>query len=95
MRRELLDNGNIWQKSDGRWIGTVRYKDEFGEAQRKNFSAKKKKDLQVKINKYVETKELEDIDNYIVPCSLNDKQGILGSFKIGLDKYNEEMNKNK
>ena len=47
-----------------------------------------------KINKYVETKELEDIDNYIVPCSLNDKQGILGSYKIGLDKYNEEMNKN-
>ena len=54
MRRELLDNGNIWQKADGRWIGTVRYKDEFGETQRKNFSAKKKKDLQVKINKYVE-----------------------------------------
>jgi len=46
-----------------------------------------------KINKYVQTKELEDIDNYIVPCSLDDKQGILGSFKIGLDKYNEEMSK--
>ena len=30
MKRELLDNGNIWQKSDGRWIGMVRYKDEFG-----------------------------------------------------------------
>ena len=23
MKRELLDNGNIWQKSDGRWIGLV------------------------------------------------------------------------
>ena len=46
-----------------------------------------------KINNYIETKELKDIDNYIVPCSLNDKQGILGSFKIGLDKYNEEINK--
>ena len=43
MKRELLDNGNIWQKSDGRWIGMVRYKDEFGVAQRKSFSSKKKK----------------------------------------------------
>ena len=46
-----------------------------------------------KINKYVDTKELEDIDNYIVSNSLEDKGGILGSFKIGLDKYNEEVNK--
>ena len=23
MKRELLDNGNIWQKSDGRWIGIL------------------------------------------------------------------------
>ncbi len=48
MKRELLDNGNIWQKSDGRWIGLVRYKDEFGETQRKSFSSKKKKTLQAK-----------------------------------------------
>ena len=46
MKRELLDNGNIWQKADGRWIGLVRYKDEFGVAQRKSFSSKKKKTLQ-------------------------------------------------
>ena len=44
-----------------------------------------------KINKYLETKELENIDDYIIPCSLNDKQGILGSFKIGLDCYNESL----
>ena len=49
MKRELLDNGNIWQKSDGRWIGLVRYKDEFGVTQRKSFSSKKKKTLQAKI----------------------------------------------
>ena len=53
MKRELLDNGNIWQKSDGRWIGLVRYKDEFGETQRKSFSSKKKKTLQAKITEYV------------------------------------------
>jgi hypothetical protein len=45
MKRELLDNGNIWRKGDGRWIGMVRYRDEFGVTQRKSFSAKKKKDL--------------------------------------------------
>jgi hypothetical protein len=42
MKRELLDNGNIWQKSDGRWIGMVRYRDEYGATQRKSFSSKKK-----------------------------------------------------
>ena len=30
MKRELLDKGNIWRKTDGRWIGMVRYRDEFG-----------------------------------------------------------------
>ena len=49
MKRELLDNGNIWQKSDGRWIGMVRYKDEYGVTQRKSFSSKKKKTLHAKI----------------------------------------------
>ena len=53
MKRELLDNGNIWLKTDGRWIGMVRYKDEFGVTQRKSFSAKKKKDLQAKMTAYV------------------------------------------
>ena len=55
MKRELLDNGNIWQKNDGRWIGLVRYKDEFGVTQRKSFSSKKKKTLQAKINQRRET----------------------------------------
>ena len=53
MKRKLLDNGNIWQKSDGIWIGLVRYKDEFGVTQRKSFSSKKKKTLQAKMTEYV------------------------------------------
>ena len=48
-----------------------------------------RKKVAEKINKYLITKELENLDDYIVPCSLDDRQGILGSFKIGLDKYNE------
>ena len=51
---------------------------------------KKKKN---KINNYLHTKELENMDEYIIPRSLNDKQGILGSFKIGFDKYYDEINK--
>ena len=35
------------------------------------------------INNYYVTKELEDIDNYIVPASLNDDQGIMGAIRLG------------
>ena len=34
------------------------------------------------INGYLHTKELNDLDNYIVPNSLNDKQGILGALEL-------------
>lgn len=42
-----------------------------------------------KINGYVVTKELEKIDEYIIPASLNDDQGLLGSAKIGMDAYSK------
>ena len=38
-----------------------------------------------KLNGYLETKELADMDNYIVPAGCNDDQGILGAVKLGLD----------
>ncbi len=34
---------------------------------------------------YINTKELQDIDNYIVPASLHDDQGIMGAIKLGLN----------
>ena len=37
------------------------------------------------VNGYINTKELADIDNYIVPASLHDDQGIMGCIKLGLD----------
>ena len=46
-----------------------------------------RKKVAKKINKYLITKEFENFDDYIVPFPLDDKQGILGSFNIGLDKY--------
>ncbi len=43
----------------------------------------RKKTLEL-INGYVNTKELKDIDNYIVPASLNDNQGILGCITLAV-----------
>lgn len=40
------------------------------------------------INGYINTKELRDIDNYIVPASLKDDQGIMGCIKLGLNALN-------
>ena len=37
------------------------------------------------VNKYIDTEELADIENYIVLPSLNDNQGILGCAKLGMD----------
>ena len=37
------------------------------------------------LNGYIHTKQLTDIDTYIIPPSLNDNQGILGCIKLGLD----------
>ena len=34
---------------------------------------------------YLNTPQLADMDNYIVPASLNDDQGIMGCIKLGLD----------
>lgn len=37
------------------------------------------------VNGYIKTKELDDMDNYIVPASLHDDQGIMGCIKLGLN----------
>lgn len=41
-----------------------------------------RKNVKELINNYIVTDELKDLDNYIVPCSLNDKQGIMGCLKL-------------
>ncbi len=37
------------------------------------------------VNGYILTKEMDDLDNYIVPASLNDDQGIMGAIKLAID----------
>ena len=36
------------------------------------------------LNGYIKTRELEDLDTYIVVQSLDDKQGIMGALKLGM-----------
>lgn len=40
-----------------------------------------------KVNGYIETKELSDMDSYICPAGLNDDQGIMGAIKLAMDEY--------
>ena len=42
------------------------------------------------VNGYICSKELDDIDNYIVPASLSDDQGIMGAIRLGLNALEQE-----
>lgn len=42
--------------------------------------------VQEMLNGYVQSKELEDIENYIVPASLHDDQGIMGCIKLAMNE---------
>ena len=37
------------------------------------------------LNGYLDTKELQDLDSYIVLPSLNDNQGIMGAIKLAME----------
>lgn len=41
---------------------------------------------------YIKTPELESIDTYIVPSSLNDNQGIMGCIQLAVEEFNELEN---
>ena len=44
-----------------------------------------RKKVAEKLNGYLVTKELEDLDSYIVPAGCNDDQGIMGAIKLAMD----------
>ena len=39
------------------------------------------------LNGYIKTKQLTDLDSYIVPPSLNDNQGVLGCLKLAEEAF--------
>ncbi len=44
-----------------------------------------RKETKKQLNSYVKTALLDDLNNYIVPASLNDDQGILGCIKLAME----------
>lgn len=48
-----------------------------------------REEVRNQLNAYLKTKELEAIESYIVPASLNDNQGILGCLKLAIDAKQE------
>ena len=44
-----------------------------------------RKQVKEQLNGYIKTKELADLDNYIVPASLNDNQGVLGCLQLAIN----------
>ena len=45
-----------------------------------------REEVRKQLNGYLVTKELEDLDSYIVLPSLNDNQGIMGALKLAVDE---------
>ena len=41
---------------------------------------------------YINTENLKNLDEYIVPASLNDDQGIMGAIKLAMNEYESEKN---
>ena len=50
------------------------------------YDAVSKRRSKAPVNGYIQTKELEDLDSYIVLPSLNDNQGIMGALKLAMDE---------
>ena len=53
MQKQLLTNGNVFKRTDGRWCGVVWYLTEQGERKRKSFSGTTKQEVNKKIKDYI------------------------------------------
>lgn len=47
-----------------------------------------REEVKRQLNGYIKTKELDDMEHYVVLPSLNDNQGIMGALKLALDELN-------
>lgn len=80
MKPEILTNGSVSQKSDGRWVGAVWYKDEAGERKRKSFSGTTKSEVNQKIRRYIA--EFEENVRQMDECNLTLEEGIMKWLKV-------------
>ena len=53
MQKQLLTNGKVFKRTDGRWGGTIWFSDEQGERKRKSFSGTTKQEVSKKIKDYI------------------------------------------
>lgn len=53
MQKRLLSSGNVCQRSDRQWSGTIWYKDEVGKRHRKTFSGATKREVNKKLTEYI------------------------------------------
>lgn len=49
-----------------------------------------RQEVTAQLNGYIKTKELEDMNTYIVLPSLNDNQGIMGALKLAMNELEYE-----
>ena len=49
MQKQLLTNGNVFKRTDGRWNGVVWYIDEQGQRKRKSFCGTSKQEGKEKV----------------------------------------------
>lgn len=50
-----------------------------------------RKELKEQLGGYIQTKEIENLEEYVVLPSLNDNQGIMGAFKLALDELERTL----
>lgn len=65
-------------------LGTQRFILGGGVMHQLNLFPMIREEFKKQLNGYIVTKEIEDLENFIIPQSLDDKQGILGAIKLGL-----------
>ena len=49
-----------------------------------------REEVRKQLGGYIKTKEMEDLEHYIVLPSLNDNQGIMGALKLAVDELELE-----
>lgn len=48
-----------------------------------------RREVRQQLGGYLQGKGLDDLDNYIVPISLGDNQGVMGAVKLAMDAYHQ------
>lgn len=70
MERKLLTNGKAFQRTEGKWQGTIWFMDEYGERRRKSFAANTQRAVNKRMKDYIEDFRKHQETAARVPTSL-------------------------